>query len=1103
MSPEDYVGQGGYGDNEAQLTMLRSSFGDAAAYTMMGGNVAVGGAQQGFSRMMADMQKLGNMVRPVTYTPQARVITGFYGQQAQEYGFFSSMKSSLGVVGNNFGHSDLRAIEGGSEDFGARLAAGAYHGTAAVATTVGGFALSAPLGFVGRQAGGALLGRAGAAIGGGVGGLFGGFMLAGAAVDAVTEGVTARRGIQDYLAESSFRFAGAGSDMVDPVTGKGMSREARRGAADFLRKLDTSDPTLNTEELTAIMKGADQRGLFSNVTDIDQFKDKFKTVVETVKKVSKVLNQSLEEGLNTMKELKGIGIQGNDVSNAITLSATHGAVAGRTATEMIGLGMQGAEMFRGTGIEMSVGFASSQMNLSAIRAAKDAKLLSTETVAQAGGEEALAMRMTATGLQYSQTAAGRGFGAGFFDTRSHGLDKGALMKSLLGGSDFMGAWNRSAQKLSSPGDLISYQTNQEQFLSDVGKQFGGDGMQVMQDLQAGMMAEMYARDLGINKEDAFEYVLQQQGVSRPEIEARKAKRLNAKKHFKAQVAGAERTRQERMVEEARSNNDLIQLTENIGDRFTRAADVLASPVNRAMDNFVHSYQVAVEENVYGIRRASFQGVDRDTLARGADILKKSSNLGKQPADNTPQEINLDKGGLVSTTQGEAIQALLKSGNLGELGKNILDTSKKAGGNVTLVKEWRDEYSTRISEDQLRTIDKESNRIHTAIVDASSMKITKEVTDSISKSVNEGLVSGKINEKMNLAEVVKAVTGKDISKASDQEIAAIYTKIKDVGGVGDKVNESVGMIASGTGALNAKDVESMRRAQESFESQKKVLGDVSGLGDVASGVFEKITAARAAYTKYKETGSQEAKAEYEKYASEAISSQANTSGDKVSDVSNNIRKVVTGEGLNANQAKTINQDFFAKAAATAVDMNKIQDARSSSALGKMLDLELRGAGLGDDSKLRAATDAITTGDQSSRLKSLLTLDDKTAEKLSGLGGVGTLVADSSKTLKSIEKAKSKEEVSKILETSTISKEDRLAVVENWNEHSSKMAVNTAFKSLSNTFASETAMSAASPAGKVGTSEGTSTADYAKTVAVQAQTLVAMEALTKLLMNMKVK
>lgn len=1105
MTPEEasqILGGVSYGDQQSMLTGVRSSYGDYAAQVAMGGSVISGGISSGFSRMFSD---IGKVIDPVTYTPPARVQTGFYGQYYENQSLFSSMMRSLGIQKSNSSASRLSQIESATGDFSSRMVSGGSYLASTAAMLAGGAALSPAMGALGAGIGGVTMGGMGATVGGLAGGLLGGFAVAGMATDAVMGAVQARREIQDYLGESSFRFAGSGSSMVDSRTGRGMSREARREVSSLVRQLDISDPTLNTEDLTSILKGADQNGLFVGAgSDINQFKEKFKSVVENVKIVSQTLNQSLEEGLKTMKEFKSVGITGGDVRAALASSQALGLASGRTAAEMVGLGLQGAEMYRGTGVSMSVGFAGAQMNLSSIRAARDASLLSQEAISQAGGEEALAMRMTSSGLQFAQSSFGRGFGAGLFNPTTGGMDPGSFMNmAMSGGGDLMSNYQKSIGVLSSPANIVKYQVNQEKFMGEVGNQFGGTGLQMMQNMFAASMGDMLRQSVpGLSQEDAFKFVLRQQGMSSTEIETRLAQIKSADKTFEANVRGAERTRDEKVVEEAMNNNDLLRLGENVKDRVKKAVDVVAEPINRVMDNVESSVRTSLEENVFGIRRGDLSGINMNALSESGGTA--ASPLG---------QINLDKGGLLSRTQGEALYGVLKSGELGDLTRNMVERNKdsdvilkQSGGFMGL----SPEYQIGISEENVEKVIKESQRVHSSMVNASELKKKGEldkVSESVKQKFESALVSGRISGEMGIGALVKSVTGKDISEVDSKTIAAISLEAENLGSLGDSMKRSRDTLAGGLNASQGMTVERMADLRDRFDSLKEKVSDAVGF-DVAGGFVENLSGAMATSNRAKALLRQAAQEKDPKRKAELQSQAADLQKRARGYTATAIRSQAEATGMDPSVVAKQTSDFMQNAEGRGlleeggelgVAMLDLQTARGSTALGQALDVDIRASGLegSDLNKLRSISDKLTVGDISSRREALLSLSGSERSLLTEAGGVGKRLADQSKILMDIKEADSKSELKKILEGSSIKGDTNkiASIMDSYSSKNTDAAVNKAYTIFQSGVVGDTLTSAAGASSGVGTQTGTAQEDFARTVSVQVATLHAMEALAK--------
>lgn len=651
---QGYTAMPVYGDQQANLTAARAAYGDIPAM-MMSGAAYTGSAGYGAVTGLGNMfSAVGSQVMPVRYTPPARVNVGYYGQYQQETGFARGLAGVAGLRYQPFGTQAYRYGYYNAADVGERVGGGLV----SAGTVAAGVATGAPLGsMIGGAVGGALgapLGPAGMMVGSAVGSFAG--MLAGyTGVEAFSDVVAQRRQMNSFLESSSFRYVGAGSSMADPRLGSGMSAEARRGATDMMRRMDVRDPTLNTEDLFGILQGATSAGLLNGVKDMEGFKSKFKDIVEGVKSVTKTLHMSLQEGLQVMKDLKAINIEPNQMSTIGFQAEVAGKISGRTAQEVVGLGLQGAELFRGTGIEMKIGYQSNVMNIASVRAARDAGLLSQEAIVQAGGEEALSQRMTASGLQFMQSAAGRGFGAAFFNPGMgpSGFNAASFSNFMAKGGSMVGLAMQGASNLAGPDRLIQYEAYQDKFMSEMGKAMGGDTTLAM-----GMAAMSEAKmlvDSGATKDmkAAFRLTLMRSyNMSPAEADTMYARIQNAPNEFKARMDAGQNTAMQRTVDEAMSTVGFGYLY-NRGEDFVKG---LVEPAVRGAENVIDGAREGTigfwERNVVGLQRADMGGMP----LMGAGEALRSAGI----RSRTPGAVSLDDR-WTPTTKALAIAAGAASG----------------------------------------------------------------------------------------------------------------------------------------------------------------------------------------------------------------------------------------------------------------------------------------------------------------------------------------------------------------------------------------------------------------------------------------------------------
>ena len=539
-------------DFQAKLTQLRSSMdmtmGGAGGFggmgmgamgsLMAGGGMMMGGNTGGMMRGLADF---GSQVRPVTYTPPAIAMQPHFGMVSLQQSAGQSFTGSFGLPGIGFqsamqfvGHPIQSLMNGVNDPVPNQMSYGEYANLSgrAFGTRLGDSAATASLAGASTLAGMAS-GGLGALAARGIFGtvaasapwteqLFssaalGGMALSTAAMlpasmltSAVGDMMAQNRGVQTQLEAGSFRFIGGGPD-ADPLTGRGFSRRARAEVADFVQTQELHDPRFGMEEMRGVLEGGMQLDLFSGTHDVAGFKQKFSGLVDSVKTIMSTLHTSLQEGLEVIRGFRDMGITDPGQISGMTMQAeTMGRMSGMTGMEMLSVGQTGAEMFRGTGINMGLGFQTNMMNRTNVRELLNQGLVSRETIGQMGGENSAAQMMTAGALSSTQTALGRGLMMANFDPTTGGLrgDFGSRMTS----GDMVGML-RDATSLR-PQDILKFQANQEEMISSMSPMT----LQTFEIGQITAQAKFLTKSLpGLTMDDAFVATGRMMGKSINEI----------------------------------------------------------------------------------------------------------------------------------------------------------------------------------------------------------------------------------------------------------------------------------------------------------------------------------------------------------------------------------------------------------------------------------------------------------------------------------------------------------------------------------------------------------------------------------------------------------
>jgi hypothetical protein len=611
---------------QAKLTQMRasmdSSMGGAGMMGGMGGMGMMGGGFNAASMMAmmaapsmnmgGGLADFGSQMRPVTYTPMAMSMQPHFGMYQIQQTLGQAGLASMGPFGaglyaagsamSGFMRGGLRGainapnlvpenitayeyFNESSRSFGNRMGDAAAVGT----MTAANIGAAIPFGMAGSAIGSAMFGGAGLAAG--AAGLLGGAAAAAIPamyINAVGDSYKENIAIQEQLRAGSFRFISGNSPDVDRSRGRGFSMEAQRRVANSIQDMETQDLRYSMTEYRQVLESGMQNDMFSGTRDVKDFQDKFKGLIENVKTITSTLHTSLKEGVEVIRGFRDMGITDSGTVNSMVLrSEVMGRASGRTGMEMMAIGQQGAELFRGTGISMQRGFELNQMNVQAIRQGMEQGTLSRETVAQAGGELAFAQRQTASALSSFQTTIGRGMLMGAYNQATHSLDTGMLLQP--GSAQNMMA---RAAGIGASG-LMSLEARQEELIS----QLSPMQMRMFDINQSSMMAKTlvgggYTRSF----EDAFIYAGRMRGKSIEEIKADLSfMKQDPEEYKKSQQVAMEAVSKQAGFEDLRNRTGLGKAISNFftGTFVNPVAQKLAGmreEVSKAVDNVSESFR---------------------------------------------------------------------------------------------------------------------------------------------------------------------------------------------------------------------------------------------------------------------------------------------------------------------------------------------------------------------------------------------------------------------------------------------------------------------------------------------------------------------------------
>lgn len=969
---------GNYGNEQSEMTLNRAAYGSQAASLMSAGR-----GHYGSPDLAGDpLAQIGSFVRPATYAPPVRMNVDYYGMYQQSTGIMSNLGIMAGIKQTPRGIYSLDYGLNAAGDMGERLAGGLAGGVGMIAGTLGG-------GYLGSKMATGFL--ASTALG------LGGYMAGGYAAQKLQESVAQRRDINNFLESSSFRFVGQNNPMADPRGQGGMGINARQGVTDFIKSSEIRDPFMSMDDMSNILKGGANLGLFNGTKDIDDFKKKFKDITDSVKTVTRTLHVTLEDGLKTIKELKSIGIDPSQVKSVVGSADALGRTAGRTAAEMVGIGLQGAEVFRGTGVSMQIGMQATMMNLASVRASRDAGLLSQEAIAQAGGEEALSARMSASGLAYGQSTQGRGLGAAFFSGGA--FNQNAFMSNIMGGGgSLIGLAQRAAGNLSSPAALISYQANQDKFLSEMGKTFGERGLQFNAMGGGVAMAGYLSAATGANKQDAYKLSRLQAGASYQEIESEMAMMQDPEGQLRAGIEGAEQSNRRIAFESLRQQTGFNRMVYAVKRVANQVMDYGAKPISRFIDKAQEGMKNLYQEGYLGVTTVSTRGLD---LRTSKDFEEEATG---------PLDLANSRSGIGEKTGLGGLMGLFRKAGAGTVGDRILDSLNANEGAIKsqlgfdTTSKQRHQLTKNdvvLSQDvtgKLTTITREQfDKFNTAarsdvsLQQALEMEKSGQLKNVQAKSVGQLMAAGKLAGVTTEEGASKAMFGLGYEELSTEQKAMLKVSFQGTQ-IGENISKNEQSRRTGK---DINETVSISQSRDAIKKRKEIVATMQK--EVGTGV----TLSDSALTSLALARGATSESEKEKYLAEAMDAQVKASGPNATadDVEKAMRTLYESGKVD-----------FSGFEQTSSVIKKAESGLSSSRLGQAIEQEVL-------TKFSKQEDRVAAIQSAKTISQAVSVGDYIAAIETSSGAfkqttVGAKLTADAQTLKTIQSAENPEDGSKL-------------------------------------------------------------------------------------------
>ncbi len=546
----------------------------------------------------------------------------------------AQQSAGLRALGRGLNYFDPFAYMLPAANTGAAFGAGGMRaGMTALRTGAGG------MGAIGGALNAGRFGAAAMGLGAGLGA----FALTGAAIYGATEAVAAA-GRQVFRgAAITLQGQATASQMALPVQMQ-QAQAASGGQLGFMMQDMGRQMRIGQEGVAQLANMFDDLGTFQTTSDMREFREKFKSMLDTVKDISRTMQQTVEDAGRTFAELRQQGFYtAADVRGAATRQAGISLATGMSAQQVSAVGQVGAQTARAMGMRGRFGSDFFTESVSNISQGLRSGAFDEEMVMELGGPEAAGMQLAQAQMRFLRSRRGRMMIANAMQgSEGFGMDPDRLAR-IMGGDMSMeqlvtGAAGRGLGILRGAG----MREARENFAPYAG----------MAMVQAAMAQE---RQLSGGRNTAAGTIRMLMNVA-PELNRESAElllrqQLNAGDALAGNLAGQETARSRAAEIALRKQSSFIEQTKaNVRQRFSEPLRGFGSDMMRAAQGMYNRLLT----NTLGFRTREFAvgGAAELELARDFDL----------DAGPTPIDPNLDFSGSRRYSEGFFGTGFMSFGN---------------------------------------------------------------------------------------------------------------------------------------------------------------------------------------------------------------------------------------------------------------------------------------------------------------------------------------------------------------------------------------------------------------------------------------------------------
>lgn len=251
---------------------------------------------------------------------------------------------------------------------------------------------------------------------------------------AFTGGMTQQAALNSTL-RNNFNFQGGQGTM-----GRGFSQSQMGGIGAMVSSELRQNPFTSSQELNQLISGGAESGMFTAVRDVQQFSQRFRSMLDGLKKIQKELGGTLSDAMAFSRGATQVGIFSSQGRVAFAGEMRDAqATTGMNQDQLMGLAAQGSMLSRATGGFGRQGAVGALRTARALGSAVSSGALNSELLSEATGGltgtdaiQAFTGRMMQQGERFSRTSRGRFSIFAMSNEEGTGLDQGAVDRFLSG-----------------------------------------------------------------------------------------------------------------------------------------------------------------------------------------------------------------------------------------------------------------------------------------------------------------------------------------------------------------------------------------------------------------------------------------------------------------------------------------------------------------------------------------------------------------------------------------------------------------------------------------------------------------------------------------------